>query len=55
MEADLQAHVAFFLSGKANTPNLEAIDQLNLRPALLAGYRDPDPKEARAAYAVGSA
>ena len=40
MEADLQAHVAFFLSGKANTPNLEAIDQLNLRPALLAGYRD---------------
>ena len=40
MEADLQAHVAFFLSGKANTPNLEAIDRLNLRPALFAGYRD---------------
>lgn len=40
MEADLQAHVAFFLSGKANTPNLDAIDRLNLRPALFAGYRD---------------
>jgi ferredoxin len=40
MEANLQAHVAFFLSGKANTPNLEAIDRLNLRPTLFAGYRD---------------
>ncbi|MDR2112429.1 MAG: hypothetical protein LBQ62_04910 [Candidatus Accumulibacter sp.] len=40
MEADLQAHVAFFLSGKANTPNLEAIDRLKLRPALFAAYRD---------------
>lgn len=40
MEADLQAHVAFFLSGKANTPNLETIDRLDLRPALFAGYRD---------------
>lgn len=40
MEADLQAHVAFFLSGKANTPNLDAIDRLNLCPALFAGYRD---------------
>jgi ferredoxin len=40
MEADLQAHVAFFLSGKASTPNLDTIDRLNLRPALFAGYRD---------------
>ncbi|MDR0576727.1 MAG: ferredoxin [Candidatus Accumulibacter sp.] len=40
MEADLQANVAFFLSGKANTPNLEVIDRLNLRPALFASYRD---------------
>ena len=40
MEADLQAHVAFFLSGKANTPNLEVIDRLELRPALFAAYRD---------------
>ncbi|MDR1708562.1 MAG: hypothetical protein LBS70_02450 [Candidatus Accumulibacter sp.] len=40
MEAELQAHVAFFLSGKANTPSLEAIDRLKLRPALFAGYRD---------------
>ncbi|MDR2788214.1 MAG: hypothetical protein LBD06_07620 [Candidatus Accumulibacter sp.] len=40
MEADLQAHVAFFLSGKANTPDLEVIDRLELRPALFAAYRD---------------
>lgn len=40
MEADLQAHVAFFLSGKINTPNLSSIDGLNLRPALFANYRD---------------
>ena len=40
MEADLQSHVAFFLTGKINTPNLDAIDRLNLRPALFAGYRD---------------
>ena len=40
MEADLQAHVAFFLTGKTNSPNLDAIDRLNLRPALFAGYRD---------------
>jgi len=40
MEADLQTHVAFFLTGKTNSPNLDAIDRLNLRPALFAGYRD---------------
>jgi hypothetical protein len=40
MEAQLQAHVAFFLSGKADAPNLEAIDRLGLRPALFAAYRD---------------
>ena len=40
MEADLQAHVAFFLSGKADTANLETIDRLGLRPALFAAYHD---------------
>ncbi len=40
MEADLQAHVAFFLSGKRTTPTLDTIDHLKLRPALFAGYRD---------------
>jgi ferredoxin len=40
MEARLQAHVAFFLSGKANPPDLETIDRLKLRPALFAAYRD---------------
>jgi ferredoxin len=40
MEAQLQAHVAFFLSGKADTPDLETIDRLELRPALFAAYRD---------------
>ncbi|MDR2614107.1 MAG: hypothetical protein LBC91_02100, partial [Candidatus Accumulibacter sp.] len=40
MEADLQAHVAFFLSGKANTPNLEVLDRLELRPAQFAAYGD---------------
>ena len=40
MEADLQAHVAFFLTGKKTTSDLDAIDRLKLRPALFAGYRD---------------
>ena len=40
MEADLQSHVAFFLTGKKTTSDLDAIDRLKLRPALFAGYRD---------------
>ncbi|MDR0379877.1 MAG: hypothetical protein LBI62_08065, partial [Candidatus Accumulibacter sp.] len=40
METDLQAHVAFFLSGKVNTPNLEVIDRRELCPAPFAAYRD---------------
>ena len=40
MEANLQAHVAFFLSGKKTTPNLDTIENLKLRPALFANYRD---------------
>ena len=40
MEADLQAHVAFFLTGKRSGDRLDAVDGLDLRPALFAGYRD---------------
>lgn len=40
MESDLQTHVTFFLTGKRHGEHLAAIDGLELRPALLAGYRD---------------
>lgn len=40
MEADLQAHVAFYLTGKKSTAHLDAIEGLKLRPALFSGYRD---------------
>ena len=40
MEAKLQAHIAFHLTGKRSGAGLDAIDGLDLRPALLAGYRD---------------
>src|SRR5512142_2649576 len=40
MEADTQAQVAFFLTGRRPSEFLEAVDGLELRPALFAGYRD---------------
>src|SRR3989304_9674373 len=40
MEADLQAHVSFFLTGKRSGDHLDAVGGLELRPALFAGYRD---------------
>ncbi len=40
MEADTQAQVAFFLTGKRPGEQLDAIDGLGLRPALFAGYRE---------------
>ena len=40
MEADTQAQVAFFLTGKRQADHLDAVDGLNLRPALFARYRD---------------
>ena len=40
MEADLQQHVAFYLTGKIPGASLDAVDGLKLRPALFAGYRD---------------
>jgi hypothetical protein len=40
MEAELQTHVAFHLTGKRPASDLDAIEPLALLPALLARYRD---------------
>jgi hypothetical protein len=40
MEADTQAHVAFFLTGRRPGEFLDAVDGLDLRPALFASYRE---------------
>ena len=40
MEADLQAQVAFYLTGKRPGATLDAIEGLGLSPALFSGYRD---------------
>ena len=40
MEADSQAHVAFFLTGRRSSEHLDAVDGLDLRPALFTGYRE---------------
>ncbi|MBA3057479.1 MAG: hypothetical protein KJ614_04400 [Gammaproteobacteria bacterium] len=40
MQADTQAHVAFFLTGRRPSEHLDAVDGLGLRPALFAGYRE---------------
>ena len=40
MEADTQAQVAFFLTGRRPSEHLDAVDGLGLRPALFAGYRE---------------
>jgi len=40
MEAGLQEYVAFHLTGRRPGAWLEAVDEFELRPALLAGYRD---------------
>ncbi|MEO8680577.1 MAG: hypothetical protein ABI665_16105 [Vicinamibacterales bacterium] len=40
MTATTHAHVAFFLTGTRPGGDLRAVDGLELRPALLAGYRD---------------
>jgi len=39
MQADTQAQVAFFLTGRQPAEHLDAVDGLGLRPALFAGYR----------------
>ncbi|MEI7430112.1 MAG: ferredoxin [Betaproteobacteria bacterium] len=40
MEADLQAYVAFYLTGKKQPTQFDEIVGLKLRPALFSGYRD---------------
>ncbi|MEI7432242.1 MAG: hypothetical protein WCL27_17490, partial [Betaproteobacteria bacterium] len=40
MEADLQSHVVFYLTGKKQPAQHDEIGELKLRPALFAGYRD---------------
>jgi len=40
MEAELQKHVAFYLTGKKPGASLDTVDGLKLRPVLFAGYRD---------------
>ena len=40
MEANTQAHVAFYLTGRRPSEFLDAVDGLDLRPALFAGYRE---------------
>jgi len=40
MQADTQAQVAFFLTGKRPAEQLDAVDKLGLRPALFVGYRN---------------
>ncbi len=40
MEADTQAHVAFYLTGRRPAEHLDAVEGLDLRPALFAGYRE---------------
>ncbi|HXX86808.1 MAG TPA: ferredoxin [Casimicrobiaceae bacterium] len=40
MDAELQSHVAFHLTGKRPATGLDAVAPLSLRPALLARYRD---------------
>ena len=40
MEAELQTHVAFHLTGRRPAAGLDAVDALELSPALFARYRD---------------
>lgn len=40
MDADLQTHIAFYLTGKRASSHLLAVDGLKLRPALFSNYRD---------------
>ena len=40
MEAELQRHVAFHLTGRRPAAGLDAIDDRQLTPALFARYRN---------------
>jgi hypothetical protein len=40
MQAELREHAAFYLTGKRSDTQGDAVAELGMRPALLAGYRD---------------
>jgi ferredoxin len=40
MQAEVRAHLAFYLTGKMPQGEFDAVAESDLRPALLAGYRD---------------
>ena len=40
MQAELQAHIAFHLTGKMPQGEFAALASSDLHPAILAGYRD---------------
>jgi hypothetical protein len=40
MQVELQAHLAFHLTGKRSEGEFDVATGSDLRPALLAGYRD---------------
>ena len=40
MDAETQAHVAFFLTGRRPSEYLDAVEGLGLRPALFSSYRE---------------
>src|SRR5664279_726598 len=40
MQVEHQAHIAFHLTGRVPQGEADALAQSDLRPALLAGYRD---------------
>ena len=40
MQAELQAHIAFHLTGRMSRGAFDAHAQGGLRPAIFAGYRD---------------
>ena len=40
MHAELREHAAFYLTGKRSGAEPDPVEELGMRPALLAGYRD---------------
>ena len=40
MQAELQAHIAFHLTGRVAKGEVAALASSDLHPAILAGYRD---------------
>jgi uncharacterized Fe-S cluster protein YjdI len=40
MDAELREHAAFYLTGRRSDADHDPVEELGMRPALLAGYRD---------------